>query len=152
MQITVAIGALEKLSADVLAVPLAELEPAKWKLPARLAALDAAFGARISDAIRSGDFRGKRGEALTLHAPSGASAKRVLLLGTGADAKLDLGALRDLAAAALRETSARKGAALALAKVIGKCLMLSQDSTRLDPRVKSNSQSCRPSPCRRGRC
>jgi leucyl aminopeptidase len=114
MQITVAIGALEKLSADVLAVPLAELDPAKWKLPARLAALDAALGARISDAIRSGDFRGKRGEALTLHTPSGANAKRVLLLGTGADAKLELGALRDLAAAALRETSARKGAALAL--------------------------------------
>ncbi len=114
MQITVATGAIEKLSADVLALPLAELDPEKWKLPASLAALDTAYGARISDAIRSGDFRGKRGEALTLHAPAGASAKRVLLLGTGADTRLDLGALRDLAAAALRETSARKGAALAL--------------------------------------
>ncbi|HEY8121753.1 MAG TPA: leucyl aminopeptidase [Myxococcota bacterium] len=114
MQITVESGALESLSADVLALPFSELDPAKWRLPARFAALDAALGGRIADALRSGDFCGKRGEALTLHAPSGARAKRVLLLGTGADAKLELGALRDLAAAAVREGSARKGKRVAL--------------------------------------
>jgi leucyl aminopeptidase len=113
MQVTVDAGAIEKLSADVLAVPLAELDPAKWKLPARLAALDAALGGRIADALRSGDFTGKRGEALTLHAPSGAKAKRVLLLGAGADARLDLAALRDLAATAVREGGSRKAALVA---------------------------------------
>jgi leucyl aminopeptidase len=114
MQVTVDAGAIEKLSADVLAVPLAELDPVKWRLPARLAALDAALGGRIGDALRSGDFTGKRGESLTLHGPTGSSAKRVLLLGAGADAKLDLAALRDLAAAAVRESGARKAARVAL--------------------------------------
>ena len=114
MQVTVNAGAIENLSADVVAVPLAELEPAKWKAPARLAALDAVLGGRIADAIRCGDFSGKRGESLTLHAPAGAKAKRVLLLGSGADAKLDLGALRDLAAAAVRDGGARKAGQVAL--------------------------------------
>ncbi len=114
MQITVEAGALEKLAADVVAVPLADLEPAKWRLPARLAALDAAFGGRLADAVASGDFRGKRGESLTVYAPNGAAAKRALLLGIGAEAKLDLAALRELAAAAIRETGARKGAAVAI--------------------------------------
>ena len=114
MQVTVESGAIENLSVDLLAVPLAELDPAKWRLPARLAALDAALGGRIADAIRSGDFTGKRGESLTLHTPSGAKAKRVLLLGAGAEAKLERSTLRDLAASAVREGSARKGAAVAL--------------------------------------
>jgi leucyl aminopeptidase len=114
MQITVESGAIEKLSADVLALPLAELDPAKWKLPAHLQALDHALGGRIADAVASGDFTGKRGETLTLHAPRGAKAKRVLLLGAGAEARLDLGALRDLAAAAAREGAARKAANVAL--------------------------------------
>ncbi len=114
MQVTVLSGAIENLSADLLALPFAEFEPAKWKLPPRLSALDAALGGRIADAIRSGDFTGKRGESLTVHAPSGAAAKRVLLMGIGADAKLELGAVRDLAAAAVREASARKGAVVAL--------------------------------------
>jgi leucyl aminopeptidase len=115
MQVTVEVAALEKLEVDVLALPIAELDPAKWKLPPRLAALDAAFGGRISDTLRAGDFRGKRGESATVYPPTGARAKRVVLLGTGAEAKLEPGALRELAAAAMRETSARKGTQLALA-------------------------------------
>ncbi len=114
MQITVESGAIENLSADVLAIPLAELDPAKWKLPAHLHALDAALAGRIADAIASGDFTGKRGESLTLHAPRGAKAKRVLLLGAGAEAKLDLAALRELAAATVREGAARKAAHVSL--------------------------------------
>jgi leucyl aminopeptidase len=115
MKITVDAAALENVSADVLALPLTELDPAKWRVPVPLAALDAALGGRIADAIRSGDFSGKRGESLTLHGPSGAKAKRVLLLGVGAEAKLDAAALRDAAAAAVREGSARKATLIALA-------------------------------------
>jgi len=115
MQVTVVAGALERLSADVLAIALVELDPAKWKMPARLAALDAALGGRVADAIASGDFTGKRGESLTLHAPRSAEAKRVLLLGAGADAKLEPATLRELTAAAVRETAARKGARVAVA-------------------------------------
>ncbi|HEU4431011.1 MAG TPA: leucyl aminopeptidase, partial [Myxococcota bacterium] len=58
---------------------------------------------------------GKRGDALTLHAPRSASAKRVLLLGAGADAKLEPATLRELAAAAVRDAAARKGARVAIA-------------------------------------
>jgi leucyl aminopeptidase len=114
MQVTVVAGPLESLRADVLAIALGELDPAKWKAPARLAALDRALGGRISDAIRSGDFTGKRGESLSLHGPNGANAKRVLLLGAGADAKLDLAVLRELAANAMREGAAKKAAQVAL--------------------------------------
>jgi leucyl aminopeptidase len=120
MQVTVETGAVEHLSVDLLAVPLAELDPAKWKLPARLAALDAALAGRIGDAIRSGDFTGKRGESLTLHTPAGASAKRILLLGAGAEAKLDASALRELAASAVREGRARKAARVALVAPSGR--------------------------------
>ena len=115
MQVTVEAVALESLTVDVLAVPLTELDPAKWKAPARIAALDAALGGRIGDAIRSGDFSGKRGESLVLHAPAGAKAKRVLLLGAGAEAKLELATLRELAAAAVREGGAKKATQVALA-------------------------------------
>lgn len=114
MKVTVEVAALDKLEADVLALGLSELDPAKWRLPPRFAALDAALGGRLLDAIRAGDFRGKRGESATVYAPAGAHAKRVLLLGTGVEAKLDASALRDFAAAAIRETSLRKGTRVAL--------------------------------------
>jgi leucyl aminopeptidase len=114
MQVTVQSAALEAVSADLLAVPLGELDPAKAKLPAHVAALDHALGGRIADAIRSGDFTGKRGESLTLHAPERAKARRVLLVGMGAEAKLELGALRELAASAVRECAARKGTTVAV--------------------------------------
>ncbi len=115
MQVSVESGAVEKQEVELLALALPEREPAPGALPRRLAALDASAGGRIADALAAGDFRGKRGESLTLYPPPGSPAKRIVLLGIGAEAKLDTAALRELAGAAVREALGRKAESLALA-------------------------------------
>jgi leucyl aminopeptidase len=114
MQVSIESGAAEKQEVELLAVALPERDGAPGELPRRLQALDAAAGGRIADALGAGDFRGKRGESLTLYPPRGAAARRIVLLGTGADAKLEVGGLRELAAAAVREALGRKAASLAI--------------------------------------
>ena len=51
--------------------------------------LDAATGKALSKVIKSGDFAGKLGDALLLHAPLGAKSHRVLLAGAGDSKKFD---------------------------------------------------------------
>ena len=48
--------------------------------------MDAQLGGLIVKMSRDGDFAGKLGDALMLHAPAGAAAARVLLLGLGSKA------------------------------------------------------------------
>jgi leucyl aminopeptidase len=48
--------------------------------------IDSQLGGLLSKINREGDFAGKLGDALLLHAPAGAAAARVLLIGLGAKA------------------------------------------------------------------
>jgi leucyl aminopeptidase len=114
MQTTVTHRPAAEVRADLLAVPLAQVDPKRWRVPARLAALDAALGGRLGEVIGAGDFRGKRGETLLLYGSAGLPARRVLLVGLGAEAELDLQALREAAGAAIAASLARGAAQAAI--------------------------------------
>ena len=64
MHVTIETRSPGDAAVDVLALPLGELDPAHWRLPPRVAALDRAAGGRIAQAVAAGDFKGKRGETL----------------------------------------------------------------------------------------
>jgi leucyl aminopeptidase len=114
MEVTIETRSAVQFAADVLGVPLFELDPAKWRVPPRLAALDRAAGGRIAQAVRAGDFKGKRGETLLLHPAESLAAKRVLLIGLGDEARVSAESWREAAAAAVREAQGRRGEKVAL--------------------------------------
>ena len=114
MQVTVESRSPARRSADVLALPLAQLDPSHWKLPPRMAAVDRAAGDAILSLLATGDFRGKRGETLVLYPRSGIAAKRILLVGLGEENRIDAEALREAAGIAVRATAERQGKALAI--------------------------------------
>jgi len=103
-----------RAEADVLMVPLFELDPERWRLRAGAAQIDAALEGALTAALRSGDFRGKEGESLTLYPDGAIAARRVVLLGAGPEAKLDPDALRRLAGRAVGTAGSRRAATLAL--------------------------------------
>jgi leucyl aminopeptidase len=84
---------------DALAIPLAQpLEVGK-------------LSGRIKELAASGEFRGDRAEALTLHGTEDADAPRIVLVGLGQRANVDLDAFRTAAAAAA-QALARVGGTL----------------------------------------
>ncbi len=108
MQVTIESGFRETGKCELLAVPLAALEPARWRLPKALAALDGASGGRIAQAVAAGDFLGQPGESLLLHPAPELGAKRLVLIGLGPDESLGLEGVRALGAAAVREAALRR--------------------------------------------
>ena len=114
MQVTVESRSPVERSADVLALPLSQLDPSHWRLPPRMAGVDRAVGGAVLSLLATGDFRGKRGETLLLYPQEGVSAKRILLVGLGEENRIDAEVLREAAGIAVRETAKRKGKALAL--------------------------------------
>jgi leucyl aminopeptidase len=115
MQVKVNAEDLARVDADVLALPLARLDPKRWRLPPRMAALDRALGGRIAAALATGDFRGKTGESLTLYPAGGAAARRLVLVGLGEEAKADTEAVRRAAGAAVGAAMSRRAEQLAVA-------------------------------------
>jgi len=114
MQLTVESHDPAGMAVDVLAVPLFQVDPSRWKLGGRAAALDRALGGRLSVALGSGDFRGKRGETLLLYPDARARPKRILLVGLGPDARADADALRRAAGAAVGAAASRRGGSVAI--------------------------------------
>jgi leucyl aminopeptidase len=88
MQITVDRKPLAQVEADALIVPVFEDRK------------EDRFG--TSDLYDSGEVTGKSGELTLLHHPSGAAAKRVLLIGAGKADKFDPNAARKLAGISVR--------------------------------------------------
>ncbi len=113
MQITVESREPARIAADLLVLPLFQLDPAHWKAPARLAPLERALAGRLAAAISSGDFRGKRGETLLCHADAGAPARRILLVGLGEESAVDADGLRRAAGTAVATGLARRAARVA---------------------------------------
>jgi leucyl aminopeptidase len=114
MQVTVESRSPAERASDVLALPLCQLDPSRWRLPQRMAAVDRAAGGAVLSLLSTGDFRGKRGETLFLYPQEGVKARRILLLGLGEENRVDAEALREAAGTALRETASRQGKALAI--------------------------------------
>lgn len=101
------------VAAELLAVPLATLDTGA-RLPARVAAIDRAIGGQIRDVVRSGDFRGRKGESLLLFGKGRGASRRVLLLGTGDEAKFEIEGVRQLAGRAFAGAVARRARTLAI--------------------------------------
>src|SRR5262245_16030075 len=108
MEVTVESRSPAQADADLLAVGLAQLGKDERALPARLAALDRALGGRIAAVLAAGDFRGKAGQSLCLYPDGGFAARRVLLVGTGEEAALDLEGLRRLAGSVVTQAASRQ--------------------------------------------
>ncbi|MDX1490761.1 MAG: leucyl aminopeptidase [Pseudohongiellaceae bacterium] len=89
---------------------------AKGKLSAAAQALDTSLGGELKRVVATGDISGKLGETLFVH-PSTGKAKRVLLVGSGAEKELDARKFRTLAIAAINAVlkSNAKDAQFALA-------------------------------------
>jgi leucyl aminopeptidase len=115
MRISVETHSPAEKPADLLALPLVALDPAHWRLPARLSALDRGLGGRLARVVAAGDFRGKRGETLLLYGGDGLAVARVLLVGLGPEPELGAAVLREAAGAAVAAALARKAARVALA-------------------------------------
>ncbi|HBZ70720.1 MAG TPA: leucyl aminopeptidase, partial [Deltaproteobacteria bacterium] len=114
MQVTVESYDPARAAVDVLAVPLFQIESDKPRLAGRYAAIDRALGGRISATLRTGDFRGKRGESLLVYPEPGAAPRRILLVGLGPEASADAEALRRAAGAAVGAAAARRGGSVAV--------------------------------------
>jgi len=113
MKISVDSGDPARTRTELLVVPMFELDPERWKRPARLAPLDEALGGRLGAALRGGDFRGRRGESLWLLADDGAPLRRVLLLGLGKEAQADPDTFRRSAGTAVGAARGRRLTGLA---------------------------------------
>jgi leucyl aminopeptidase len=90
------------------ATPLlvAKVFEGEGELVGPVAKLDERLGGRIADVRSRGDFRGKEGETLLLYPAEGSvPAERVLLVGLGKPADLDLERLRRAAGTAVKQAT-----------------------------------------------
>lgn len=85
MEFSIKGGDLSKLVADCIIVSVFESK----KLAGDARALDAATNGALARAVATGDLTGKVGSTLLLHGLSGIAAKRVLLVGVGAEKSYD---------------------------------------------------------------
>ncbi|HYK83115.1 MAG TPA: leucyl aminopeptidase [Gemmatimonadales bacterium] len=101
---------LPAVATPLLAVALAQGSGA----PASLGALDRAAGGVIARAIASGDFKGKRDEAVLLY-PAAGPAERLLLVGLGKPGEVTRTSIRRAAAVAAKRARALGARQLAFA-------------------------------------
>ena len=114
MKVTVEAQEPSRAGADLLAIALTTLASAA-RLPARVAAVDRALGGQIHDVVKSGDFRGRKGETLVLFGRGRGAPRRVLLAGLGDPEKLDVEVLRQFGGRAVAAAGARRARSLAIA-------------------------------------
>lgn len=84
------------------AVDISERGVAGAQTATRLLVSDPALAAAGERFLTTGEFLGKAGQTLLLHAPAGLAAERLLLVGVGAQAKVSPEALRRAAGTAVR--------------------------------------------------
>jgi leucyl aminopeptidase len=100
---------------DLLVLPMTQVDPKKWRLPPRLAAIDKAIGGGLGAILRSGDFRGSSGQSALVYSDGGVPAKRLLLIGLGKAEELDADAFRRAGGTAVGEARSRKAKTVAIA-------------------------------------
>jgi leucyl aminopeptidase len=100
---------------DLLALPMAQVDPKKWRLPPQLAAVDRAVDQSLSAVLRSGDFQAKSDQSALLYPSGRIAAKRLLLIGLGDADSLDADTFRRVAGSAVSEAERRKARTLAIA-------------------------------------
>jgi len=114
MQITVEAQNLVDARAAMLVLLVPKRGGDAWRPPPRVAALDRALGGRIAALIESGDFRGGKGETLTLYPNGEIPAERVALLGLGDEKQLDAESARSAAGHAIDAARSRRATSLAI--------------------------------------
>jgi leucyl aminopeptidase len=93
-------------SADALVLPSFEIEEGA-KLGRAAARIDGLLGGIGAHAVAQGDFKGKKGEMVTLMLPAGVGAKRLVLAGLGKREGFENETLRRLGAALVKGLAAR---------------------------------------------
>jgi leucyl aminopeptidase len=101
LKITLASGAVEQIRADVLAVPVALL---KFASDPNVAVLDRHLDGQLRMLGARAEFAGRADQLFDLPTLGRLPAKRLLLIGTGADGAPDEARLRQLAATAARSS------------------------------------------------
>jgi len=115
MLVTVDSRNLIDAKVDLLALPMAQIDPEKWRLTPRLAAVDRALGGRLSAVLESGDFKAKSDESFLLHPAGSIAAKRLLLVGLGEETALELDAFRRAGGTAVGQAASRKAKSVSIA-------------------------------------
>ena len=105
MKLSVAFGAAEKVSTDVIIISLFE---SSKKIPAELNALNKASGGAISSLLQNGDFTGKLNETTIIPTDKKIIPKRILLVGLGKSADFSLDKVRQAAGTATRVIQGKK--------------------------------------------
>ena len=113
MNITVQQGGIQTIAADAIIVNLFQgvTEPA-----GATGVVNQALGGVIGELIAGGDLRGKLGETVVLYPRGAIPARRVIVVGLGQPDKFDLEAVREAAAAAVKQ--AQKVGAVNVATVV----------------------------------
>ncbi len=100
MKITVRQGEIQKARDEALVVNLLQSDSASTKLGGATAAVDKALAGAIQRVLRSGDFKGEKGQTLVLYPEARFPTQRVLLVGLGKQADFTLDVARHAAGAA----------------------------------------------------
>lgn len=108
LQVEAKQGRLEQESAEVVVVTHFEGEAG---LKAEAAAFDRALGGTLLEAVKSGEFEGKIGETLVIHAQGRIPSKRLLFVGLGKKKEFRLDALRQAFGYAVRRVRQAKAGA-----------------------------------------
>ena len=108
LQVEAKQGRLERESAEVVAVTHFEGETG---LKAEAAAFDKALGGILLEVVKSGEFEGKIGETLVVHAQGKIPSKRLLLVGLGKKRDFRLDSLRQAYGYAVRRVRQAKAEA-----------------------------------------
>ena len=107
MQVTVQVGRVETIAAEVLVLTHCEGEPLA-KQDAAL--LDRALGGSLSKLVQSKEFEGKANEVLLYHTQGTVPAKRLVLVGLGKKNEVTLETIRQaMGSAAKRVRQAKVG-------------------------------------------
>jgi leucyl aminopeptidase len=118
MRIQLSFAPLAGIETEVLAVLAADTQTEKGsqvKPQPMLLTSDAAVQAAVAAVLAGGEFKAAAHETLLLHAPAGLTAKRLLIVGLGKQAKMSVDGLRTAAGVAVRFAKPRGIRVLTLA-------------------------------------
>ena len=110
MEINLTTQAVEQIACDALIVSAAHKTNAGIELASSATSVDAALAGLIHEISADGEFKGKSGELLTLHPAGKLAARRVIVVGLGAQETVTTQSVRRataIAARHLQKTGAR---------------------------------------------
>jgi len=100
MRVQVVSRPVDEIRADLLVIPITSSKEGAATLPRRLSGVDGALDGRLADALASSPFRGRAGQTAAVYGKKSAATPRVLLIGAGDGAKIDVERLRRIAGSA----------------------------------------------------